>query len=128
MIRTLPFVIEIVLLVFCLVHVIQSPEAELRNLPKWAWILLILFFPLVGGIAYLVAGRPLGPSQANRSYWAPGQGFPETGRPSADASDINARLDADLARLDREHEESLRKWEADLRKREHGLDDGGSTP
>ncbi|HVQ89232.1 MAG TPA: PLD nuclease N-terminal domain-containing protein [Actinomycetes bacterium] len=125
MIRTLPFLIEVVLLVYCLVHVIQTPDAELRNLPKWAWILLILFFPLVGCIAYLVAGRPVGVSQR---HWAPGSGFPENERQLSYPSDIDSRLEADLARLDREHEESLRRWEADLRKREQGMGDDASSP
>ena len=117
--------LELVLLVYCLVHVITSPEDEVRNLPKWAWILLILFFPLVGGIAYLIAGRPV--SQA-RTGWAPGAGFPESERPHPSTSDIDESLAADLARLDREHEESLRRWEADLRKREHDIQGDGSSP
>ena len=123
--RVLPFLLELVLLVYCLVHVITSSADEVRNLPRWAWILLILFFPLVGGIAYLIAGRPI--SQAPAA-WSPGAGFPEAERPHPSTSDIDEALAADLARLDREHEESLRRWEADLRKREHDSQGDGSSP
>ena len=57
--RMLPLLLELGLLIYCLIDCIQSGEEEIRNLPKWAWIILILLFPLVGGIAWLVAGRPL---------------------------------------------------------------------
>lgn len=41
MIRYLPFAIELALLVFCVIDVVQSPEIDIRNLPKWGWIVLI---------------------------------------------------------------------------------------
>lgn len=118
MIRYLPFAIELALLVFCVIDVIQSPEIDIRNLPKWGWIVLILFLPLVGCIAWLVAGRPVRPKG---DVWRPGGGFPEYERPAASTADIDAQLDEDLARLDREHEESLRRWQADLEAREAQL-------
>jgi hypothetical protein len=125
-IRVLPFIIELALVVFCLIDAIQSPEGEIRNLPKWAWIVLILLFPIVGGIAWLVVGRP---TRTRSDRWAPGAGFPEYERPAPSTADIDDQLDADLARLDREHEESLRRWEAELREREQRLrDDGDAAP
>jgi hypothetical protein len=51
-------VVELALLVYCLIECVQTPSAQVRNLPKLGWVLLILFFPLVGGIAWLFAGRP----------------------------------------------------------------------
>jgi hypothetical protein len=45
--------------------------------------------------------------------------------------DIDARLKADLAAADQQHEEALRKWQADLERRERELreqeGDGQST-
>jgi hypothetical protein len=38
----------------------QKDETELRNLPKWGWLLIILFISTIGSIAYLIAGRPKG--------------------------------------------------------------------
>lgn len=58
MIRGLPFLIVGVLMIYCLIEAISTDESVVRNLPKVAWVLLILFFPLVGSIAWLVAGRP----------------------------------------------------------------------
>jgi hypothetical protein len=37
--------------------VLLTPESGCRNLPKLAWVFLVLLLPLVGSIAWLVAGR-----------------------------------------------------------------------
>lgn len=118
MIRLLPFVVEFALLVFCLIDCIQTAETEIRNLPKWAWIVLILVIPLVGGVAWLVAGRPLRPAAPPRSY---GAGPPHPGHTQQvrrDSEEIDKRLEADLARVDAEYEEMLRRWQADQQHRE----------
>src|SRR6185437_4169881 len=70
MIRVLPALLELGLLLYCLIECIQSPEAEVRNLPRWGWMILIILIPLVGGIAWLVAGRPLrGGRTGRRAAW-----------------------------------------------------------
>lgn len=56
--RGLPVLVEIGLLVYCLIDCWRSPSGRVRGLPRWAWGTLILLAPLVGGIAWLVAGRP----------------------------------------------------------------------
>ncbi len=56
--------VEVVLLVYCVLNIITTPEAEVRNLPKLLWLLLVVVVPLVGGIAWLVAGRPQGPPRS----------------------------------------------------------------
>jgi len=33
-------------------------QDRVRNLPKWAWLLIIIFFGTLGAIAWLFAGRP----------------------------------------------------------------------
>jgi hypothetical protein len=43
--------------IFCFIDVLLTPEAECRNLPKLAWIFLVLLVPPLGPIAWLVAGR-----------------------------------------------------------------------
>ncbi len=53
--------------VFCLVEVIRSEDGGIRHLPKLGWLLIVLFFPLAGSIAWLVAGRPIGAAQTSRS-------------------------------------------------------------
>ncbi len=44
--------------VYSLTDCVQSTEARVRNLPKLGWAAIILFLPVVGGVAWFVAGRP----------------------------------------------------------------------
>jgi hypothetical protein len=66
--------------IFCIIDVITTPEAECRNLPKWAWLLIVIILDIVGGVAWLVAGRNWGGSAnpIDRSRRAPMR----TGRPA----------------------------------------------
>ena len=61
MIRLLPWLLTIALTVYAVVDCIQTDDARVRNLPKLLWMLLILLFPLVGSIAWFIAGRPQQP-------------------------------------------------------------------
>ncbi len=56
--------IEIVLLVYCVLNIITTPDGEVRNLPKLLWLVLVVVLPLIGGIAWLIAGRPQGPARS----------------------------------------------------------------
>jgi hypothetical protein len=47
--------------VFVTVYAASAKKNEVRNLPKWLWILLCVFVPVIGGLLYLALGRPLGP-------------------------------------------------------------------
>lgn len=114
MIRVLPYLVEIALLVFCLVDCIQSPPHLVRNLEKGWWIVIIILLPLIGGIAWLVAGRPVRTSAGGQ--WRIGSGFPADERPRTayKRNEDDPAFMAEMARIDREHEESLKKWEAKL--------------
>jgi hypothetical protein len=43
---------------YCVLDVVLSEPVLVRNLPKLVWLVLVLLVPLIGGIAWLVAGRP----------------------------------------------------------------------
>ncbi len=58
MVRVLPFVVELVLVVYCLIDLWQADRERVRLLPKPLWVLLIIVLPLLGGVAWLLAGRP----------------------------------------------------------------------
>jgi hypothetical protein len=69
--------------IFCLLDVISTDEYACRNLSKIWWLILVLFFPLIGSIAWLVAGRPESNPTASMPYKG-NQGhpsFPEYDRP-----------------------------------------------
>ena len=44
--------------VWCLVEAASTDESRIRTMPKVAWILMIVFLPLAGAVAWLLAGRP----------------------------------------------------------------------
>ena len=60
--RLLIFIAVVWLLftVFVTVFAASANKREVRNLPKWVWIIICLAVPIVGGLLYLVLGRPLG--------------------------------------------------------------------
>jgi hypothetical protein len=54
-------------LVLLILALISGLSAErVRNAPRFVWILLILFLPIAGPIAYLLWGRPVRPRPARR--------------------------------------------------------------
>ena len=116
MLRFLPVAVELVLLVWCLIEAIQAPADSVRNLDKTLWIILIILIPIVGPVAWLVAGRPVTP---RRTTWAIGNGFPESSRPRRQAAPDDDP--AFLASLPNEREKRLEQWEAELRAREERL-------
>ncbi len=52
------FVIGLVFAVLALISVLAAENGEVRGLPRPFWVLIILFFPLIGSLAYFFAGRP----------------------------------------------------------------------
>ncbi|GIG35027.1 PLD nuclease N-terminal domain-containing protein [Cellulomonas pakistanensis] len=127
MLRVLPVLLELGLLVYCLIDCIQTDSVLVRNLSKTTWVLLIVFLPIVGGIAWLVAGRPERSAAARSVPWpsTATAGFPECERPRPTAPDDDPEFLAGMRDSDDRHERMLRDWEADLRAREQGLREGG---
>jgi hypothetical protein len=63
--------------IFCIIDVITTPEARCRNLPKIAWLLIVILLAAVGSIVWLIAGRPWDATQQS-GY----RGRPRTGTPA----------------------------------------------
>jgi hypothetical protein len=68
MIRAVVIVIIVVtaLMIFSIIDCSRTEEGKIRSLPKWAWLVIILFVPGIGSIAWLIAGRPKGPGRGGR--------------------------------------------------------------
>ncbi|WP_028643858.1 PLD nuclease N-terminal domain-containing protein [Nocardioides sp. URHA0020] len=111
--------------VFCLVEAISTPGDRIRNLPKVAWIVLILFFPFVGSIAWLVAGRPDTSSPRRSAYERTQPDFPEYDRPGRAAA-VDPEKDAEFLRQIRERADAQRKQYDEQQRR--ARDEDGSTP
>ncbi|HEY8455049.1 MAG TPA: PLD nuclease N-terminal domain-containing protein [Actinopolymorphaceae bacterium] len=125
MLRLLPFLINLVLVVYCLVDLTQSRSEDVRLLPRAVWAILIILVPFVGSVGWLVAGRPqavAGPGAQSQS--------PPAKRPVAPDDDPEF-LQALTERQQKLRAERLRQWEADLERRERELrqhrDDSGDT-
>jgi hypothetical protein len=74
--------VELILVVYCVLNVITTPEHEVRNLPKLLWLVLVLLVPIIGPVAWLVAGRPVGPARPGGLPYKGNTGrFPEYDRP-----------------------------------------------
>jgi hypothetical protein len=114
---------DLAVLVIALIDCLASDEYEIRALPKVVWVFIILLFSPIGGIVWFVAGRPQHAGVAGRKeVWRPGAGFPEATRPGRQvAPDDDPEFLRNIARTNREDEEMLRSWEADLRRREEEL-------
>jgi hypothetical protein len=54
--------VSLALAIYSFVDCLQRPAATLRVLPKPVWALLILLFPLLGSVSYLLVGRGMADS------------------------------------------------------------------
>ena len=135
MLRALFYAIPIVLAIFAIVDCLQTPDEEVRGLPRIAWLVIILFFPIVGPAAWLIAGREAGGAGRPRVAWpsGPGTSQPDPQRPTRRvvAPDDDPEFLSQLGRSNSEHDALLEEWERDLRRREDDLrgdgpaDEGG---
>ena len=111
-------VVELCLVVYCVLNIITTPESEVRNLPKMVWLVLALLFPIVGGVAWLVAGRPQGPARSLPYKGNAGRIPPEYDRPGRATAFSPDDDEAFLRSLRERAEEQRRKAEQERRARE----------
>lgn len=62
MLRYLPFLLVLAVWIYAFIDCLNTPEKEVRNLPKLVWVAIIVLFGsvLFGPLAWLVGGRPRG--------------------------------------------------------------------
>ncbi|MEI7641960.1 MAG: PLDc_N domain-containing protein [Actinobacteria bacterium] len=59
--RYLPVILIFAFTIYTLADCARTPQELIRNLPKWAWVLIILLIGTIGAVAWYVAGRPKRP-------------------------------------------------------------------
>jgi hypothetical protein len=122
--RGVPLLVLLLLWLYCLFDAIGADPTRVRNLPKIAWVVIVLLFFDIGSILWLVAGRPRGPARS--LPYKGNTGIPpeydRPGRATAQSPDDDAAF---LEGLKRRAEEQRRRAEEDAkRRRDQG--DGGS--
>ena len=120
MLRYLPFLLVLALWIYAFIDCLNTPEEQVRGLPKVVWVIIILLFGevLIGPIAWLVAGKHRGPVGANGS--TPSE-WHRNHRTQFVAPDDNPEFLKSLAEDNKKDEALLKDWEADLRRREEEL-------
>jgi len=98
--------------VFVTVFAASANKNEVRNLPKWLWIVICLFVPILGGLLYLTLGRPMGRPK------------PRFGRTKVVAPDDDPQFLRDLAKK-LEEEESAKEPEAETEPTDPDTEDPG---
>lgn len=115
MVRLWVFVgpVVLVLWIFCFIDVLTSRDDEVQHLPKWGWLVLVLFFPLLGSVAWLAVGRPRR-ARPSRPFERSAPAFPEYDRPGRAAA-VDVAEDEEFLRRCRERaEEQRRRYREDL--------------
>ncbi|MFD3699039.1 PLD nuclease N-terminal domain-containing protein [Streptomyces sp. NPDC058646] len=77
MLRYLPFLLIIGLTIYAFIDCLNTPEEEVKHLPKVVWVIIILLFSIVGPVVWLfagkqrtlAAGRGGGGGRARRTQW-----------------------------------------------------------
>ena len=116
--------VELVLVVYCILNIITTPPERVRNLPKLVWLVLVLLLPLIGSIAWLVAGRPDDREARRRDPRIPAA-YDRPGRAPAYAPDDDAAFLASLherAEQQRQAERERRRAALEEEERQRALD------
>ncbi|MFE7093979.1 PLD nuclease N-terminal domain-containing protein [Streptomyces erythrochromogenes] len=57
MLRYLPFLLILALTIYAFIDCLNTPEEEVKHLPKAMWVIIILLFSIVGPVVWLFAGK-----------------------------------------------------------------------
>ncbi|MEF9905601.1 PLD nuclease N-terminal domain-containing protein [Streptomyces sp. P9-A2] len=74
MLRVLMFLVPLALSVYAFIDCISTKDEDIRHMPKPLWAILVLLFPLVGSISWIIAGKKRHPAGAGAvgSAWSRG--------------------------------------------------------
>ncbi|WMX46526.1 PLD nuclease N-terminal domain-containing protein [Streptomyces roseicoloratus] len=123
MLRALMFILPLALVIYSLIDCLNTPEDEVKHLPKVVWVIIILLFWIVGPIVWFAAGKlrrgPAGgstPSAWHRNH------RPEWVAPDDNPEFLKSLREEAVPEEKGAKDESLLKdWEADLRRHEEEL-------
>ncbi|MFF0204178.1 PLD nuclease N-terminal domain-containing protein [Streptomyces sp. NPDC005017] len=84
MLRVLMFLVPLALSIYAFIDCISTDEKDVRHMPKPLWAILVLLFPLVGSLSWILAGKRRSPAaegwsgvSAGRARWVAPDDNPE---------------------------------------------------
>ncbi|WP_022908106.1 MULTISPECIES: PLDc N-terminal domain-containing protein [unclassified Curtobacterium] len=106
----------VVLLVFALIDILTKGDDQVRGLPKFAWVLLVVLVPVVGSIVWFAVGHDWAPGDRNHGRYIEPNRHEDRYATLGDARSAHgdkrvSGTEQELAELERE----IEYWEAQAR-------------
>jgi hypothetical protein len=71
MARVAAVLVGLAVYIWFVVDVVRTPSSTVRTLPKFVWLLIVVLIPLIGGLLWLLGGRPRSERRRRRGPTAP---------------------------------------------------------
>lgn len=113
--RYIPVIFGVVLFIYGLIDCLRSEPADIRSIPKPAWILVIVLLPIIGVVLWFFFGRPQYAAAGTNTAASP-RGPSASGRPNqfvAPDDDPAFLRDLDVHRAQKAEADRMRKLKAD---------------
>ena len=66
MLRVAAVLLGLAVYIWFIVDVVRTSGSSVRTLPKFVWLLIVILIPLIGGVLWLLGGRPRGQGRRGR--------------------------------------------------------------
>ena len=109
----------VALYIYAMLDLMRAPSAEVRLLPKWLWVVVVLLVFLVGPLTYLALGRPRAPYPPSGGGDGGGSGGRGPGPRGPVAPDDDPEF---LRRIDEQ------SWSAKMERLRRERESGGQPP
>src|SRR3954452_12575725 len=106
--------------IYTIIDVAQTPDDEIRNLSKGAWIVIVLFFSLAGIVGWFVFGRPENRPRAASAYERGQPSYPEYDRPGRAAAADPEKDEEFLKQVRARAEEQRKRYEQQKKREQEG--------
>ena len=123
MLKYLPFLLVLAVWIYAFIDCLNTPEKEVRKLPKVMWVIIVLLFGqvLIGPIAWFLVGRPrknapYGATRVEERRWVAPDDNPDFLKSlGGDGSADDSGKSGD-GRKPPSPEHSLEQWEEEFRR------------
>ncbi|MFD8010377.1 PLD nuclease N-terminal domain-containing protein [Streptomyces sp. NPDC058955] len=125
MLRALMILLPLALTIYAFIDCLNTPEDEVKHLPKVVWVVIILLFWVVGPVVWLFAGKARQTTarggRGGRGGWVAPDDNPEFLKSLGDEKPRKPSAEGRDAAM-------FQEWEDDLRRREEEPERGEDGP